>query len=57
MKKTTKIALIAAAAAVAGIVLFNLLPEGIRISSMISAGVGLIAGIVVKAWWDWKTKK
>lgn len=57
MKKTTKIALIAAAAAVAGIVLFNLLPEGIRISSMISAGVGLVAGIVIKAWWDWKTKK
>ena len=57
MKKTTKITLIAAAAAVAGIVLFNLLPEGIRISSMISAGVGLVAGVILKAWWDYKTKK
>lgn len=57
MKKTTKITLIAAAAAVAGVVLFNLLPEGIRISSMISAGVGLVAGVILKAWWDYKTKK
>lgn len=56
MKKTTKIALIAAAAAVAGIVLFNLLPEGIRISSTISAGAGLVAGVILKAWWDYKTK-
>lgn len=57
MNKTTKIALIAAAAIVVGTVLFNLLPGGIRISSTISAGVGLVAGIVVKAWWNWKTKK
>lgn len=57
MKKTTKIALIVVAAVVAGIVLFNLLPDGIRISSTISAGVGLVAGIVVKTWWDRKTKK
>lgn len=57
MEKTTKIALITVAAVVAGIVLFNLLPEGIRISSTISAGVGLVAGIVVKTWWDCKTKK
>lgn len=56
MKKTTKIALIVVAAVVAGIVLFNLLPDGIRISSTISAGVGLVAGIVVKTWWDRKTK-
>ncbi len=56
MKKTTKIALIATAVVLACIVLFNLLPEGIRISSTISAGAGLGAGIVVKAWWDRKTK-
>lgn len=56
MKKTTKIALIVVAAVVAGIVLFNLLPDSIRISSTISAGVGLVAGIVVKTWWDRKTK-
>lgn len=56
MKKTTKIALIATAAVVAGIVLFNLLPDGIRISSTISAGVGLAAGVILKAWWDYKTK-
>lgn len=56
MKKTTKIALIVLAAVVAGIVLFNLLPYGIRICSTISAGVGLVAGIIVKSWWDRKTK-
>lgn len=56
MKKTTKIALIVLAAVVAGIVLFNLLPDGVRIASTISAGVGLVTGIIVKSWWDRKTK-
>ena len=56
MKKTTKIALIVLAAMVAGIILFNLLPDGIRICSTISVGVGLVTGIIVKSWWDRKTK-
>lgn len=57
MKKTTKIALIVLAAVVAGIVLFNLLPDGIRIASTISAGVGFVAGIVAKVWYDHETQK
>lgn len=57
MKKTTKWILIGVAAAVALIVAFNLLPDGIRIASTISAGVGFVAGIVAKVWYDHETKK
>lgn len=57
MTKTTKWILIGVAAAVALIVAFNLLPDGIRIASTISAGVGFVAGIVAKAWYDRETQK
>ncbi|WP_273372536.1 hypothetical protein [Alistipes megaguti] len=57
MKKTTKWILIGVAAAVALVVAFNLLPDGIRIASTISAGVGFVAGIVARAWYDRETKK
>ena len=49
--------MIIAAAAVALIVAFNLLPDGIRIASTISAGVGFVAGIVAKVWYDHETQK
>lgn len=57
MTKTVKWILIVAAAAVALIVAFNLLPDGIRIASTISAGVGFVAGIVAKVWYDRETQK
>lgn len=57
MKKTTKRILIGVAAAVALIVAFNLLPDGIRIASTISAGVGFVAGIAAKVWYDHETKE
>ena len=57
MKKTTKWILIGVAAAVALIVAFNLLPDGIRIASTISAGVGFVAGIVAKVWYVHETKE
>lgn len=57
MTKTTKWILIGAAVAVALIVAFNLLPDGIRIASTISAGVGFVAGIATKTWYDRETKK
>lgn len=57
MKKTTKWILIGVAVAVALIVAFNLLPDGIRIASTISAGVGFVAGIIAKTWYDRETKK
>lgn len=57
MTKTTKIILIVAAVLVALVVLFNFLPGGIRIASTISAGVGFVAGIVAKVWYDRETKE
>ena len=57
MTKTVKWILIGVAAAVALIVAFNLLPDGIRIASTISAGVGFVAGIVTKVWYDRETQK
>ena len=44
MKKTVKTGIIVAAAVVAGIVLFNVLPGDVRIASAISAGSGFVAG-------------
>lgn len=57
MTKTVKWILIGMAVAVALIVAFNLLPDGIRIASTISAGVGFVAGIVAKVWYDHKPQK
>ena len=57
MTKTTKWILIGVAVAVALIVAFNLLPDGIRIASTISAGVGFVAGIAAKAWHDRETEE
>lgn len=57
MTKTTKTILIVAAVLVAFVVLFNFLPSGVRIASTISAGVGFVAGIIAKTWYDRETKK
>ena len=57
MTKTTKKIMIIAAAAVALVIVFNLLPDGIRIASTISAGVGFVAGIVAKVWYDREAQK
>lgn len=57
MTKTVKWILIVVAVAVALIVAFNLLPDGIRIASTISVGVGFVAGIVAKVWYDRETQK
>lgn len=57
MTKTMMKILIGAAVAVALVVTFNLLPNGIRIASTISAGVGFVAGIAAKVWYDRETKK
>lgn len=57
MTKTTKKIMIIAAAAVALVIVFNLLPDGIRIASTISAGVGFVVGIAAKAWYDRETEE
>ena len=57
MTKTVKWILIGVAVAVALVVAFNLLPDGIRIASTISAGVGFVAGIAAKVWYDRETEE
>lgn len=56
MTQTKKKILIGAGVAIALTILFNLLPDGIRIASTISAGAGFVAGIIVKTWHDRKTQ-
>lgn len=57
MTKTVKWILISVAVAVVLIVAFNLLPDGIRIASTISAGVGFVTGIAAKVWYDRETEE
>lgn len=56
MTQTKKKILIGAGVAIALIILFNLLPDGIRIASTISASAGFVAGIIAKTWHDRKTQ-
>ena len=46
MTQTKKKILIGAGVAIALTILFNLLPDGIRIASTISAGAGFVAGVI-----------
>lgn len=57
MTKTTKKIMIIAAAAVALVIVFNLLPDGIRIASTISFAAGIVGGIVAKVWYDRKSQE
>lgn len=57
MTQTKKKIIIGVVGAIALIVLFNLLPGGVRIASTISAGIGFVAGIAAKVWHDDKTQK
>lgn len=56
MTQTKKKILIGAGVAIALTILFNLLPDGIRIASTISAGGGFVAGIIAKTWHDRETQ-
>ena len=56
MTQTKKKILIGAGVAIALTILFNLLPDGIRIASTISASAGFVAGIFAKTWHDRKTQ-
>lgn len=57
MTQKAKMILIGIAAVAVLVVVFNLLPDGIRIASTISAGVGFVAGIAAKVWYDHETKE
>lgn len=56
MTTNKKKVIIGVAIAIALIVLFNLLPDGIRIASTISAAGGFIAGVIAKTWHDRKSQ-
>lgn len=57
MTRTTKKIMIIAAAAVALVIVFNLLPDGIRIASTISFAAGIVGGIVAKVCYDRKSQE
>lgn len=48
--------LIGIAAAAVLVVVFNLLPGGVRIASTISFAAGIVGGIVAKVWYDKDSK-
>lgn len=52
MKKELKITLIVIAAFVALTVLFNLLPDGIRVTATLCTVGGIIGGWIAKIWYD-----
>jgi hypothetical protein len=57
MKKTTKWILIGVAVAVALVIVFNLLPDGIRIASTVSVAAGFVAGVAARGWYDRKSQE
>lgn len=57
MKKTTKWILIGVAVAVVLVIVFNLLPDGVRIASTVSVAAGFVAGVAARGWYDRKTEE
>ncbi len=57
MTRTTKKIMIIAAAAVALVIVFNLLPDGIRIASTVSVAAGFVAGVAARGWYDRKSQE
>lgn len=49
--------LIGVAAFVAATVVFNLLPDGIRISATLASAAGAVVGWLAKMWYDAKTEE
>ena len=57
MTKKQKKILISIAVAIVLVVVFNILPNSVRIASTISAAVGFIAGVLAKIWYDRQKEK
>ncbi len=57
MKKTTKWILIGVAVAVVLVIVFNLLPDGVRIASTVSVAAGFVAGVAARGWYDRKSQE
>lgn len=56
MTKKTKMILIGIAAAAVLVVVFNLLPGGVRIASTVSVAAGFVAGVGARGWYDRKSQ-
>lgn len=57
MKNTTKWILIGIAAVAVLVVVFNLLPGGVRIASTVSVAAGFVAGVGARGWYDRKSQE
>ena len=57
MTKKTKMILIGIAAAAVLVVVFNLLPGGVRIASTGSTAAGFVAGVAARGWYDRKSQE
>ena len=57
MTKKTKMILIGIAAAAVLVIVFNLLPDGIRIASTVSVAAGFVAGVAARGWYDRKSQE
>lgn len=49
--------LIGIAAAAVLVVVFNLLPGGVRIASTVSTAAGFVAGVAARGWYDRKSQE
>ena len=57
MKNTTQWILIGIAAVAVLVVVFNLLPGGVRIASTVSVAAGFVAGVAARGWYDRKSQE
>lgn len=57
MTQKAKMILIGIAAAAVLVVVFNLLPGGVRIASTVSVAAGFVAGVAARGWYDRKSQE
>lgn len=57
MTQKAKMILIGIAAVAALVVVFNLLPGGVRIASTVSVATGFVAGVAARGWYDRKSQE
>lgn len=57
MTQKAKMILIGIAAVAVLVVVFNLLPGGVRIASTVSVSAGFVAGVAARGWYDRKSQE
>lgn len=57
MTQKAKMILIGIAAVAVLVVVFNLLPDGVRIASTVSVAAGFVAGVAARGWYDRKSQE